>query len=1131
MFTRHKKLITTLFISLVVMVGVFGILGVAVASGEPPDVAEIIAEEVSQPSTSDAQGSSASKISNFLGWTFYYIAISFSRLVSLLIELLVKHVIVYNDFLSMRIVTAGWIIVRDVCNNFFIAILLVISMATVLRVQTYHYKNLLPKLLVMAVLINFSKMFVGIMIDASQIIMLFFGNALSELGGSVVLASLGLHQLYNYSQEGTELPENQDLSWATVYALIYAIILSVIAVVVVGIVTIILIYRIVMLWFLVILSPVAFLATTIPQGSKFAGTFWSKLTNELIVGPIMLFFLYLSFVAGAVDLNTPTNIVDADGTGDMEIDANGNDIFSADDGGNITTELNDPVKLFDFLIIIGLMVGSLIAGQMAGAAGGSWAGKGLGFLKGSAKKVGGFGLRTAGRTAARGGILGGRVATATTMRLTGNRLGKFGNAWMNDLNKGMDKSKQKKRAILMKKLGMGDKANELISSWGKDKDGKPKGKMGRLGTRLKGAAGGAAGGALAGFGLGWAGGPIGAVGGAIAGGIMGAIGGLTATSKHTIAVADKERKTSRAGQARASALNNVAVKDPITGKTYGQAEAEMHWRKPNAFHGPAGELHAVNKEMLDKIDLNGLRHLAQSINGMAAGKQKTEAGEAFATMLAGYKDAKGSNMKPIDSFMSETGHGQANEHLKINDAMLEALIKANTARGPQTMVEPADADPEKYGKTGQALAAYKQNRREGQTEKDAETEFFVQNENNADYMDQRTFKEARRQEQWYQEKGSDRDISSFNGFAHGGNKLAVNFDKLDMVKLANDAGVDLTDGDIEQIKSTSGLNLGSIKDPKLVAGIQTQLKAMMQGEIRELEAALATAKMSDTGEAELEVEGEKKLFSADQISGRLEMAKKAQAGLDDLGRVNKLELLNNTKGGRDRIVHEAAHTTLNTLDSDGRIQRQMFNQHYNEQERQQIIAEQRRKTKNQSLSESQAINEHFTELETKAIRRDKTGAQYKEGMREEMLSKLNTNAAKLNPSVAVKQEATPAEKKEMRQVIESNQDVKLNLTQIINNNTSAGGVMATGGLFSDGVNQFWLLRKLVMNMSKSIDKMGIEQKVRLGALGDKMTALNTALPSADQQGSMSAIEIKAMLEDTGITEDDLANVVKDLQSE
>jgi len=79
-----------------------------------------------------------------------------------------------QTFTDVPIVQEGWTITRDLANMFFVLILLVIAMATILKVETYGMKSLLPKLIAVALLINFSLVFCGVVIDSSQILTSFF---------------------------------------------------------------------------------------------------------------------------------------------------------------------------------------------------------------------------------------------------------------------------------------------------------------------------------------------------------------------------------------------------------------------------------------------------------------------------------------------------------------------------------------------------------------------------------------------------------------------------------------------------------------------------------------------------------------------------------------------------------------------------------------------------------------------------------------------------------------------------------------------------------------------------------------------------------------------------------------------
>src|SRR3990167_4977152 len=104
----------------------------------------------------DALSSAAGFLFNLAAEGILAIINQVGKLLLILVDLLIK-VGSYNDFVDAQSVVIGWKVVRDVCNIGFIIGLLAIAFGTVLRIQSYHYKSTLIKLLTMAILINFSK--------------------------------------------------------------------------------------------------------------------------------------------------------------------------------------------------------------------------------------------------------------------------------------------------------------------------------------------------------------------------------------------------------------------------------------------------------------------------------------------------------------------------------------------------------------------------------------------------------------------------------------------------------------------------------------------------------------------------------------------------------------------------------------------------------------------------------------------------------------------------------------------------------------------------------------------------------------------------------------------------------------
>ena len=74
----------------------------------------------------------------------------------------------FAGFANISGISIAWAVLRDIANVFFIFIFLAIGISTILGVQQYDVKKLLPVLLVIAVLVNFSLFFTRVTIDVAH---------------------------------------------------------------------------------------------------------------------------------------------------------------------------------------------------------------------------------------------------------------------------------------------------------------------------------------------------------------------------------------------------------------------------------------------------------------------------------------------------------------------------------------------------------------------------------------------------------------------------------------------------------------------------------------------------------------------------------------------------------------------------------------------------------------------------------------------------------------------------------------------------------------------------------------------------------------------------------------------------
>lgn len=381
---------------------------------------------------------------NFFGAIIAMLINALGLLLTTLISVLV-WVCSYNNFINSAAVSNGWVIVRDLCNMFFILILLIIAFATILRQENYSVKKLLPKLLILAVLINFSKTICGIFIDFAQVIMLTFVNGFREVAGGNLTDMLGLDKIYKIKAEDVTTNKIDALSVFGGYVL--ALIYVLISLVVITVMIAVLVMRMVMLWVYIVLSPLAYLLAAFPAGQTYSQQWWKEFSSNVIVGPVLAFFIWLSFVSatGLVTDIKPTGL----------------------EPSAAITVAGSRDNLIKFIISIGMLIGGLMVTQQIGGIAGSAAGKGMaaiqkgqgfvsgkvkGAVKGAAKDTAKFATRNALRGV--GGVISGAAIKSGRKGGAIDKIGSFLGGWGKDMQKTRDEEKTKKRLKTLEKLGM-----------------------------------------------------------------------------------------------------------------------------------------------------------------------------------------------------------------------------------------------------------------------------------------------------------------------------------------------------------------------------------------------------------------------------------------------------------------------------------------------------------------------------------------------------------------------------------------------------------------------------------------------------------------------------------------------------
>ncbi|PIY92692.1 MAG: hypothetical protein CO030_05380 [Candidatus Magasanikbacteria bacterium CG_4_9_14_0_2_um_filter_42_11] len=200
----------------------------------------------------------------------------------------------YNNFIDTPTVKIGWFLVRDVANMFFVVLLLVIAFGTILGLEQYEWKKTLIKLLFAAVFINFSNMIAQLIIDVAHVFTITFVNAISATAGGNIIQLFNIDAVYKITG-ADKFGDGGDLKIEAFAASVASFLLAAIMMATMGAFAIVMAARMVILWVLIILSPLAYIFQVIPQTQKYAQEWWSEFTNHVIVAPVMVFFLWLAF--------------------------------------------------------------------------------------------------------------------------------------------------------------------------------------------------------------------------------------------------------------------------------------------------------------------------------------------------------------------------------------------------------------------------------------------------------------------------------------------------------------------------------------------------------------------------------------------------------------------------------------------------------------------------------------------------------------------------------------------------------------------------------------------------------------------------------------------------------------------
>ena len=263
------------------------------------------------------------------------------------------------NLIHSPLVQVGWQISRDFANLLLVIAIIVTAFGTILRMESYSYKKLLPAIIGIALLINFSLSLAGIFVDATGVVSNFFmakstPENVSDVNAFAanLNASLGLQKLMNpgaldptQSIGATEFKFGAGalhLLGALFFVVVFTILGAGTMLVLAGEI----IARYIALSLLLIILPLALMAFAFPNFRDKWNEWQGKFFEWLFFLPVSLFFIYLTIIFLANFRTDPNGIFQV--------------INSADNSGLYNFISNLASSVAEIAIVIALLAGNLI---------------------------------------------------------------------------------------------------------------------------------------------------------------------------------------------------------------------------------------------------------------------------------------------------------------------------------------------------------------------------------------------------------------------------------------------------------------------------------------------------------------------------------------------------------------------------------------------------------------------------------------------------------------------------------------------------------------------------------------------------------------------------------------------------
>ena len=186
---------------------------------------------------------------------------------------------------------AGWALTRDLANMFIVLGFVVIGIAFTLRLESYGSKKVLISLIMVALLINFSPLICGVIIDASNLLINFLLQSSNPSGMILEFQDLSKNMVTSVLASQPTVAQNVHEQLGISVTVLFINLMIIVSFFTYAA---LIILRYVLLTILFMFSPLAFVCHVFPFSQKFAKIWWDNFIKWCFIGAIGFFFIWFA---------------------------------------------------------------------------------------------------------------------------------------------------------------------------------------------------------------------------------------------------------------------------------------------------------------------------------------------------------------------------------------------------------------------------------------------------------------------------------------------------------------------------------------------------------------------------------------------------------------------------------------------------------------------------------------------------------------------------------------------------------------------------------------------------------------------------------------------------------------------